>query len=104
MQFSMRSRSPASHLRRWWVSPCLSLLLRRVIIASQVCGVSFWTGFVVASRVPTGYYGTLGNKGGVAIHFLIDESPVLLICSHLSAHKQYESLRNQEFHKFALFD
>ena len=35
------SPSPASLLRRWWVSPCLSSFPRRVVITSQVFGVSF---------------------------------------------------------------
>ena len=63
---------------------------------SKVCLV---VPFSIATTVPTGFWGFLGNKGGVAIHLHIDETPVLFVCSHLAAHKQYEHTRNLEFHK-----
>lgn len=54
---------------------------------------------ILATFVPTGFYGLLGNKGGIGIGLTIDHTRVHIICSHLPPHKQGMGERECAFHK-----
>ena len=47
--------------------------------------------------VKTGMSGTAGNKGGVAIRFLLHSTSLCFVCSHFAAHQTKVVERNQDF-------
>ena len=47
--------------------------------------------------VKTGMSGTTGNKGGVAIRFLLHSTSLCFVCSHFAAHQTKVVERNQDF-------
>lgn len=52
---------------------------------------------VAARSVKTGMSGTAGNKGGVAIRFLLHSSSLCFVCSHFAAHQTKVVERNQDY-------
>lgn len=52
---------------------------------------------VAVSSVKTGIGGKAGNKGGVAIRFLLDSSSFCFVCSHFAAHQMKVLERNHDF-------
>ena len=49
------------------------------------------------STVKTGMSGKAGNKGAVAIRFLLHASSLCFVCSHFAAHQSRVMERNQDF-------
>ncbi|CAD5116080.1 DgyrCDS5010 [Dimorphilus gyrociliatus] len=56
---------------------------------------------VGVDSVKTGLGGAAGNKGGVAIRFVMHHNSFVFVCSHLSAGQSHMQARNQEFHEIA---
>lgn len=54
---------------------------------------------VTSAAVPTGMGSTLGNKGGVGLHFKIGATRLLVVNAHLAAHQTAERRRNAEFNR-----
>ena len=52
---------------------------------------------VAVSTVKTGMSGKAGNKGAVAIRFLLHASSLCFVCSHFAAHQSRVMERNQDF-------
>ena len=52
---------------------------------------------VAVSSVKTGIGGKAGNKGGVAIRFLLDSTSFCFVCSHFAAHQMKVVERNHDF-------
>lgn len=52
---------------------------------------------VRASSAGVGLMGMMGNKGGVAIRFNLYDSAVCFVCSHLAAHRENVTGRNNDF-------
>lgn len=52
---------------------------------------------VAVRSVKTGMSGTTGNKGGVAIRFLLQSTSLCFVCSHFAAHQTKVVERNQDF-------
>lgn len=50
-----------------------------------------------ASSAGVGLMGMMGNKGGVAIRFNLYDSAVCFVCSHLAAHRENVTGRNNDF-------
>ena len=69
------------------------------------CCIGFgdWLSLVACCRdvgvatVKTGLSGAAGNKGAVAIRFLVHASSVCFICGHLAAGQSNVKDRNQDF-------
>ena len=62
-------------------------------------GIAHLCSAVTSGAVPTGIGNTLGNKGGVAISFLVGNTKVALVNVHLAAHQNAVKRRNVEFNK-----
>lgn len=56
---------------------------------------------VAVDSVKTGLGGAAGNKGGVAIRFVMHHNSFVFVCTHLSAGQSHMQARNQEFHEIA---
>jgi hypothetical protein len=54
---------------------------------------------VTSAAVPTGVGSTLGNKGGVGLHFQVGGTRLLVVNAHLAAHQTAEKRRNAEFNR-----
>ena len=52
---------------------------------------------MAVQSVKTGMSGTTGNKGGVAIRFLLHSTSLCFVCSHFAAHQTKVVERNQDF-------
>ena len=52
---------------------------------------------VAVSSVKTGLSGKAGNKGGVAIRFLLHGTSIAFVCSHFAAHQTKITERNQDY-------
>ena len=52
---------------------------------------------VSVSTVKTGMSGKAGNKGGVAIRFLLHATSLCFVCSHFAAHQTKILERNQDY-------
>lgn len=52
---------------------------------------------VAVSSVKTGIGGKAGNKGGVAIRFLLNSTSLCFVCSHFAAHQSKVVERNNDF-------
>ena len=52
---------------------------------------------IKSSSTGVGLMGMMGNKGGVAIRFTYFDTSICFVNSHLSAHKEYELRRNQDY-------
>lgn len=53
--------------------------------------------YVSASSVGVGVMGMMGNKGGVSIRLHFYDSTLCFVCSHLAAHRENVTGRNQDF-------
>jgi phosphatidylinositol-bisphosphatase len=52
---------------------------------------------VRSAAVPTGVGNTMGNKGGVGIHFAVGQTSFVVVNSHLAAHQNAVKARNADF-------
>lgn len=52
---------------------------------------------VSVNSVKTGIGGKAGNKGGVAIRFLLNSTSLCFVCSHFAAHQSKVVERNNDF-------
>ena len=52
---------------------------------------------VAIDTVKTGLGGAAGNKGGVAIRFLINSTSVCFVCAHLAAGQSQIKDRNEDY-------
>jgi inositol polyphosphate 5-phosphatase INPP5B/F len=53
--------------------------------------------FVGSSAVGVGVMGMMGNKGGVSIRIQFYDSTLAFVCTHLAAHRENVTGRNQDF-------
>lgn len=53
----------------------------------------------LVSSIPTGFYGLLGNKGGVGIRLRVDQTQAYIVCSHLAPNKGNRQERDRAFYK-----
>ena len=56
---------------------------------------------VQSDLMPVGILGVMGNKGGVAIRFALNDSTFCVVNSHLNAHMENVARRNQDYHDIA---
>lgn len=54
-------------------------------------------GDVMVESAPTGFFGVVGNKGGVAIRMKIQDTTLCFVNSHLCAHTEEWMRRNQDY-------
>lgn len=52
---------------------------------------------VAVDKVKTGLGGATGNKGGVAIRFLLNDTSICLVCGHLAAGQSQVNERNADY-------
>ena len=52
---------------------------------------------VAVDKVKTGLGGAAGNKGGVAIRFLLDSTSMCFVCAHLAAGHSQVKERNEDY-------
>lgn len=52
---------------------------------------------VAVSTVKTGLGNRVGNKGAVAIRFLLHSTSICFVCAHLAAHQSHVAERNSDF-------
>lgn len=52
---------------------------------------------VAACSVKTGIGGKAGNKGAVAVRFLLHSTSLCFVCAHFAAHQSKTMERNQDF-------
>ncbi len=52
---------------------------------------------VAVSSVKTGMSGNAGNKGGIAIRFLLHSTSLCFVCSHFAAHQNKVIERNHDY-------
>lgn len=70
----------------------LVVFIRRSLLKQVSC--------VETDSVPCGGPGgNYGNKGGVAVSFMLGSTSFCFICAHLAAHLEKVKLRNQNFHR-----
>ena len=53
---------------------------------------------VAVDSVKTGLGGSAGNKGGVAIRFLLHSTSLCFVCSHFAAGQSNVADRNSDYH------
>ena len=53
---------------------------------------------VAVDSVKTGLGGSAGNKGGVAIRFLLHSTSLCFVCSHFAAGQSNIADRNNDYH------
>ena len=54
---------------------------------------------VSVEKVKTGMGGATGNKGGVAVRFLVHSTSVCFVCAHLAAGQSQVNDRNADYHE-----
>jgi phosphatidylinositol-bisphosphatase len=52
---------------------------------------------VAVDKVKTGLGGATGNKGGVAIRFLVHSTSICFVCAHLAAGQSQVKDRNEDY-------
>ena len=69
------------------------------VVSNETCCVCVYINCrdVAVRSVKTGMSGTAGNKGGVAIRFLLHSTSLCFVCSHFAAHQTKVVERNQDF-------
>ena len=54
---------------------------------------------VMTSSIATGIGGIVGNKGGIGVSFLLRDTRLCFVNTHLAAHRDNVKARNSDFHE-----
>jgi len=72
-----------------------------VVTCAVVSMVDCYCRDVAVVSIKTGLGGAAGNKGAIAIRFLLHNTTMCFVCSHFAAGQNNVKERNSDFHEIA---